>query len=47
MKNLFLAAFAALGLPAAVAPAANAGSTVAGERGATLMQQTESVGVGG
>jgi hypothetical protein len=49
MKNLFLAAFAALSLTAAVAPLANAatfhnGSTVAGDSQATLMQQTGSYG---
>jgi hypothetical protein len=45
MKNLFLAAFAALSLSAAVVPVANAavfhnGSTVAGDAAATRMQQT-------
>jgi hypothetical protein len=45
MKNLILAAFAALSLSAAVAPLANAavfhnGSTVAGDLAATRMQQT-------
>jgi hypothetical protein len=45
MKNLILAAFAALSLTAAIAPAANAavfhnGSTVAGDAVATRMQQT-------
>jgi hypothetical protein len=45
MKNLFLAAFAALSLTAAIAPAASAavfhsGSTVAGDAAATRMQQT-------
>jgi hypothetical protein len=45
MKNLILAAFAALSLTAAVAPLANArdfhnGSTVAGDAEATRMQQT-------
>jgi hypothetical protein len=44
MKNLFLAAVAALSLSAAVVPVANAaafhnGSTIAGDRAATLMQQ--------
>jgi hypothetical protein len=47
MKNLILAAFAALSLSAAVAPLANAavfhnGSTVAGDAAATRMQQTGS-----
>lgn len=46
MKNLFLAAFAALSLTAAIAPVASAatfhhnGSTVAGDTAATRMQQT-------
>jgi hypothetical protein len=45
MKNLILAAFAALSLTAAIAPVANAavshnGSTVAGDAAATRMQQT-------
>jgi hypothetical protein len=45
MKNLVLAAFAALSLTAAIAPMANAaafhnGSTVAGDVAATRMQQT-------
>jgi hypothetical protein len=45
MKNLILAAFAALSLTAAIAPMANAavfhnGSTVAGDSAATRMQQT-------
>jgi hypothetical protein len=45
MKNLILAAFAALSLTAAIAPAASAanfhnGSTVAGDAAATRMQQT-------
>jgi hypothetical protein len=44
MKNLILAAFAAVSLAAAVAPAANAASTVTGDRSATLMQQTGSYG---
>lgn len=47
MKNLFLAAFAALSLTAAIIPAANANSTIAGDRGATLMQQSEAIGGGG
>jgi hypothetical protein len=40
MKNLFLAAFAALGLTAAVAPVANAASSIAGDAQATRLQQT-------
>jgi hypothetical protein len=45
MKNLILAAFAALSLTAVIAPVANAavfhnGSTVAGDAAATRMQQT-------
>jgi hypothetical protein len=45
MKNLILAAIAALSLTAAIAPMANAanfhnGSTVAGDAKATRMQQT-------
>jgi hypothetical protein len=45
MKNLILAAFAALTLTAAIAPMANArnfhnGSTVGGDAAATRMQQT-------
>jgi hypothetical protein len=45
MKNLVLAAFAALSLATAIAPAANAaGSTVAGDAKATRMQQTGSYG---
>ncbi|MEA2740878.1 MAG: hypothetical protein QOH05_4185 [Acetobacteraceae bacterium] len=44
MKNLILAAFAALSLSAAIAPLANAagfhnGSTVAGDAAATQMQR--------
>jgi len=44
MKNMILAAFAALSLSAAVAPVANAAifhnnSTVAGDSAATQMQQ--------
>ena len=51
MKNLILAAFAALSLSAAIAPLANAavfhnGSTVAGDSVATRMQQTGSYGGG-
>jgi hypothetical protein len=49
MKNLILAAFAALSLSAAIAPLASAatfhnGSTVAGDSLATRMQQTGSYG---
>ncbi len=45
MKNLILAAFAALSLTAAIAPVASAasfhnGSTVAGDAAATRIQQT-------
>jgi hypothetical protein len=40
MKNLILAAFAALSLTAAVVPVADAASTVAGNAQATRMQQT-------
>jgi len=40
MKNLVLAAFAALSLTAAVVTAANAASTVADDAQATRMQQT-------
>jgi hypothetical protein len=45
MKNLFLAAFAAVSLAAAIAPAASAatfhnGSSVAGDAAATRLQQT-------
>jgi hypothetical protein len=48
MKNLVLAAFAALSLTAAIAPVANAasfhnGSTVAGDATAARMQQTGSL----
>jgi hypothetical protein len=42
MKNFILVAFAALSLGAAVAPAANAHSTIAGDAQATRMQQTGS-----
>jgi hypothetical protein len=42
MKNLVLAAFAALSLITAVAPVANAVSTTAGDAQATRMQQTGS-----
>ena len=49
MKNLFLAALAALSLSAAIVPAAMArdfhnGSTVAGDLSATQEQQTGSYG---
>jgi len=49
MKNLILAAFAALSLTAAVAPLANAatfhnGSTVAGDQAATAIQQQYDAG---
>jgi hypothetical protein len=45
MKNMILAAIAALGLATAVVPdAANAASTVAGDAQATRMQQTGSYG---
>ena len=44
MKNLILAAFAALSLGVAVAPAAFAQSTVAGDSAATRTQQTSSYG---
>jgi hypothetical protein len=42
MKNMILAAFAALSLTAAIVPAANANSTIAGDPQATRMQQTGS-----
>jgi hypothetical protein len=42
MKNLILAAIAALSLTAAIVPAAFAKSTVAGDSAATRMQQTGS-----
>jgi hypothetical protein len=46
MKNLILAAFAALSLTAVMLPVANAAnthnnSTIAGDRGATLEQQQD------
>jgi hypothetical protein len=52
MKNLILAAFAALSLGAAIVPAANAatfhnGSTVAGDAAATRLQQQGSYGQAG
>jgi hypothetical protein len=46
MKNLFLAALAALSLSAAVVPA-YAASTIAGDRAATLLDQTGSYAGGG
>jgi hypothetical protein len=42
MKNVILAAFAALSLTAAIVPAANAKSTIAGDAQATRQQQTGS-----
>jgi hypothetical protein len=42
MKNLVLAAFAALSLTAAIAPVALANSTIAEDAHATRMQQTGS-----
>jgi hypothetical protein len=47
MKNLILAAFAALSLTAAVVPAANAASTVGGDAQATQMQQSGAYSAGG
>ncbi len=47
MKNLFLAAVAALSLSAAIVPAANAKSTVAGDTNSTLFQQTGGYAGGG
>jgi hypothetical protein len=47
MKNLILAAFAALSLTAAVVPVANAASTVAGDAQATRLQQSGAYGAGG
>jgi hypothetical protein len=44
MKNLILAAFAALSLTAAFVPVANGASTVAGDAQATSMQQTGAYG---
>lgn len=46
MKNMILAAFAALSLASAVAPAAFAQSTVAGDSLATRTQQTGTIGGG-
>ncbi|MEA2789013.1 MAG: hypothetical protein QOG73_1419 [Acetobacteraceae bacterium] len=42
MKNLILAAFAALSLTAAIGSTANANSTIAGDAQATRQQQTGS-----
>jgi hypothetical protein len=42
MKSMILAAFAALSLGAAIVPAANAASSVAGDAQATRQQQTGS-----
>jgi hypothetical protein len=42
MRNLVLAAIAALSLTAAIVPAANAASSVAGDQQATRQQQTGS-----
>jgi hypothetical protein len=42
MTNLILAAFAALSITAAIAPAAKATSTIAGDAQATRLQQTNS-----
>jgi hypothetical protein len=42
MKNMILAAFAALSLTTAIVPAANANSTIAGDAQATRLQQTGS-----
>ena len=47
MKNLFLAAIAALSLTAAIVPAANAKSTVSGDARGTLSQQTGGFSGGG
>jgi hypothetical protein len=47
MRNLILAAFTALSLTAAIAPAANAYSTVAGDAQATRLQQSGAYGAGG
>ena len=47
MKNLFLAAIAALSLTAAIVPAAQAKSTVPGDASATLSQQTGGFSGGG
>jgi hypothetical protein len=42
MKNMILAAIVALSLTAAIAPVANANSTIAGDALATRTQQTGS-----
>ena len=42
MKNMILAAFAALSLTAAIVATANANSTIAGDAQATRQQQTGS-----
>ena len=42
MKNMILAAFAALSLTTAIVPAANANSTIAGDAQATRMQPCDS-----
>jgi hypothetical protein len=42
MKNMILAALAALSLSAAIVPAANANSTIAGDAQVTRQQQTGS-----
>jgi len=47
MKNLMLAAFAALSLTPAVVSAANAASTVTGDTQATRLQQSGAYGAGG
>src|SRR3954453_21888936 len=47
MKNLMLAAFAALSLTAAVVSAANAANTVTGDTQATRLQQSGAYGPGG
>ena len=44
MKNMILAAVAALSLTAAIVPAAQAASTVAGDAQATRLQQTGAYG---
>src|SRR3954463_1317204 len=47
MKNLLLAAFAALSLATAIVPVANARSTIASDAQATRLQQTGAYGSGG
>src|SRR4051795_12277579 len=47
MKNLLLAAFAALSLATAIVPVANARSSIAGDAQATRLQQTGAYGSGG